>query len=67
MKIIENECVGCPPELGCMGSVCRYKNVPHYYCDWCKEEDIKLYDYNGWEICEECLLKEFDVIEGSGD
>lgn len=34
----ENECVGCPPEMGCMGNACPYRNVPVYYCDECGEE-----------------------------
>ena len=64
MKIIENECVSCG--LPCMGSACRYRNVPHYYCDFCDEEG-KLYEYDGQELCEECLLKQFSVVEGSED
>ena len=24
----EDECVGCPPERGCLGSVCPNRNVP---------------------------------------
>lgn len=60
----ENECVGCPPELGCLGSSCPYVDVPHYYCDFCKAEST-LYRYNGYEICEECLLKEFEIVEES--
>ena len=27
----ENECVGCPPERGCLGSSCPYMNVPRLY------------------------------------
>lgn len=34
----EDECVGCPPEMGCLGDGCRYRNVPHIYCDICGEE-----------------------------
>ena len=63
MITYEDECVGCPTELGCMGSACPYKNVPHLYCDKCEDEVEKLYKYGGQEICEDCLLKEFEVIE----
>ena len=51
MVKIENECVDCPPDLGCIGSACKYKNVPRYYCDICgknicdyipKKSDIKI-------------------------
>lgn len=64
MKKIENECVGCPPEMGCLGSSCPNVNVVHYYCDRCEDEDT-LYYYDGEEICGTCLLKEFEVVEGS--
>lgn len=65
MKRIENECVGCTSVgLYCMGDSCPNRNVTHYYCDYCDRER-KLYHYDGDEICEECLLKQFDVVEGS--
>ena len=62
MKVTENECVDCG--LPCFSS-CPYLNVTRYYCDKCGTEE-KLYNYNGEEICQECLLKEFEVVEGSG-
>ena len=34
----EDECVGCPPEMGCLGNSCRYKNVKHLYCDKCNAD-----------------------------
>ena len=61
---IENDCVGCPPEIGCFGSSCIYANMPHYYCDECGDE-AKLYKYDGLELCESCLLEKFLVVEGS--
>ncbi len=64
MKYYTNDCVGCG--LPCLGAACEYNKVEHFKCDYCKEEDIKLYEYEGYEICEECLLKEFNVVEGSG-
>lgn len=63
MITYEDECVGCPTELGCIGSACPNRNVPHLYCDKCKDDVEKLYKYDGQEICEECLLAEFEVIE----
>ena len=65
MKRMENECVGCR-DLGlhCLGSSCPNRNVVRYYCDRCDEE-ATLYNYYGEEICMYCLLKEFDVVEGS--
>ena len=65
MIYYENECVGCG--LPCKHDLCPYYKVKHFMCDSCKEEDVKLYEYNGLQICEECLLKEFDIVEGSDD
>ena len=63
MKYYTNECVDCG--LPCLSESCPHYNVEHFKCDYCKTEDIKLYDYYGDEICESCLLKEFDVVSGS--
>lgn len=64
MKKIENECVSCPPEMGCLGYSCPNRNVTRFYCDRCGEEET-LYHYDSEEICADCLLKEFDVVDGS--
>lgn len=67
MKKTENECVGCTDVgLYCIGSSCPNKNVVRYYCDYCGREE-KLYHYDNDEICEGCLLKQFDVVEGSDE
>lgn len=63
MRRYESGCVDC-------GFPCKYEACPNYKievfkCDFCKEEDVILYYYNGNEICAECLLKEFEVVEGS--
>ena len=63
MVTYENECVGCPPEIGCLGTACPNRNVKHLYCDKCGYEAEKLYKYDGEELCEECLLERFDTIE----
>ena len=62
MLIFENNCSGCHDDGYCISN-CPHKKVPHLYCDKCKEDVEKLYKYDGQEICEECLLKEFEVIE----
>lgn len=62
MRITENECVDCG--LPCQGIDCPYYRVTRFYCDECKCEET-LYDYDGEELCSECLLKKFNVIEGS--
>ena len=65
MRKIEDECVGCKSMgLPCLGNSCPNKNVIHYYCDHCGYEE-KLYHYDDEEICEGCLLKHFEVVDGS--
>ncbi|MCD8200494.1 MAG: hypothetical protein LUD47_00280 [Clostridia bacterium] len=52
----EDDCVGCPPEMGCMGNVCKYKHAPHYYCDVCGEEyqPEDLFMIDDKMVCEGC-------------
>ena len=56
----ENDCVGCPQ--GCID--CGRKRTPHYYCDKCGDE-ATLYEYGDKQLCADCLLKKFEVVEGS--
>ena len=56
----ENECVGCPPEIGCLGSVCPNRNVPHYYCDRCGEDVDAYFDIDGEMVCDDCA---HDMLE----
>lgn len=49
----EDQCVGCPPEMGCLGSSCPYSNVPVIYCDSCLEIPAK-YMINGEMLCKKC-------------
>lgn len=62
----EDECVGCPPEMGCLGSACRNRNVPHYYCDGedCGEEfhPSELYHFEDEMLCVDCLVKHFQKV-----
>ena len=61
----ENDCCDCATEnYPCIGNACSRRSVPHYYCDKCGAEE-KLYDYEGQDLCESCLLEEVPVIEGS--
>lgn len=64
LKRIENECVDCDPALGCLGDSCPYKNVPRFYCDKCGYEET-LYEYDGEELCLECIAKRLPIVEGS--
>ena len=66
MKRIEDECVACSSiGLPCYGSTCPNRNVVRFYCDKCKEESYPLYHYDGEELCIDCLLKNFEIVEGS--
>lgn len=62
MKRYENECVGCPPERGCLGSVCPNRNVLRIYCDICGDEID--YDDPEWDpekeyhVCDDCKKEE---------
>ena len=60
MVCYENECVGCPPERGCLGDACPNRNVPRYYCDKCGDEcwPEELYSYDDEMWCRDCLTEE---------
>lgn len=58
----ENECVGCPKEMGCLGVACRYMNVPYYSCDQCGDEG-DIYEYEGQHYCADCLLSLFEKVQ----
>lgn len=55
MITFTNECVGCPPEMGCLGSSCPNRHMKHYICDICKCEVEDLYDFEGEELCLDCI------------
>ena len=57
----ENECVGCPKEMGCLGSGCPYTHVPHLYCDKCDAEVETLYNTEEGQLCEDCTA---NCVEG---
>lgn len=61
MVITENECVDC--QLPCIYEGCPYFAVTRYYCDNCKEEE-PLYEYDGYELCIECIKKELRFVGG---
>lgn len=62
MKKIENECVDC--DLPCLGNSCPKRKVPHFYCDKCGDETT-LYEFDGEELCIDCIEKRLDKVEGS--
>lgn len=56
----ENDCVDCG--IACSQS-CRLKSVPHFYCDNCKDEADELYEFDGYQLCPECVLKGLKKVE----
>ena len=56
MEKVFDECVGCC-DLGlhCIGPTCPNRNVTRWFCDKCGEELDAIYDYDGQELCEDCL------------
>lgn len=59
----ENNCVGCPPEIFCLGSTCPMRHVLHTYCDSCGIEidpDYAIKD-GEMEYCDECA-EELELI-----
>lgn len=65
MVKIENQCVGCSPEIGCFGEICPNRKVKIYECDKCHEEvDAgELFHWNGYELCIDCIKEELDIVE----
>lgn len=57
----EDNCVGCPTEMGCLGKSCPYMNVPVRYCDVCG--DYAKYNLdNESDICANCARKMLQKI-----
>ena len=62
MKITSSECQDCGQP--CLRKSCRYYEVTRYYCDKCMSEEV-LYDWDGMELCLDCIKKELDIVDGS--
>lgn len=58
MKYYVNECVGCPPEMGCLGSACPNKHIPYYKCDICGEDELTEESMYNEDICNACANDE---------
>lgn len=56
MRKYENQCVGCPEGMGCIGSSCPYVNVAIDCCDECGSENAE-YRIDGDDLCEDCAKK----------
>lgn len=60
MRKVENDCVDCG--LPCLGHLCPYQNVVHYYCDKCGAEE-QLYYFGDQELCADCVLESLEKVE----
>lgn len=62
----ENECVGCPSDMGCLGNSCIYKSVKRLYCDKCGNEIDADEEYFGFTAedmyCENCFIEELTTM-----
>ena len=59
----ESECVGCSTIFhNCMGSACPYNSVPHFYCDECGDDVEELYEFDGEELCIDCIKGRLDKV-----
>ena len=56
---IENDCVDCG--LPCLGDSCPHRNVPHYYCDECKDE-TDIYEFDEKELCLSCIERKLKKV-----
>lgn len=59
---IENECVGCPPDLGCIGNSCHYLHVRRFYCDKCNCEEEELFWFEDEQLCVDCILEQLEKV-----
>lgn len=59
-----HNCCGCAaPGYPCLGDSCPKRHEKTLICDKCKSEVDRLYEYEDMQLCEDCLLKEFTMIE----
>ena len=61
MTRTENDCVGCPDGMLCLGTSCPYRNVVHHYCDECGDDVPMVYKLDGEELCKECLAEKLGM------
>lgn len=61
MVITKNECVSCG--FPCMHDACPNYRVTRYYCDRCKQSVDELREYEGEQLCDDCILDNYEIIE----
>ena len=59
----ESECVGCNSIFhNCMGTMCPHFSVPVFYCDECGEEAEELYEFDGEQLCINCIKDRLEKV-----
>lgn len=62
MRKFQHECCDCATgTYPCLGNSCPFGSI-HFYCDECGEED-ELYEYNGRELCADCILSKLNRVD----
>ena len=61
MIVIGSECVDC--DLPCIFSACPYYKVVYYVCDKCGETVDDLYNFDGEQLCSDCVLEQLEKVE----
>ena len=60
----KGNCVGCPPYMGCLGSMCPMCYETVMICDECGQEVDGLYrDEDNVDWCDECRDKQYTRID----
>lgn len=59
----ENACVDC--QIPCESQCCPYAAETHSMCDRCGNEDICLFWYEGEQVCGDCILSDYEIVEGT--
>lgn len=58
----QDNCVGPCPQ-GCMGAGCPKRHEAVLICDRCENEFEDLYDFDGEQLCKDCLLEVVPKVE----
>ena len=56
--VYEDDCVGCDYCINC-----GKKHAKYYICDECKEYVDDLYEYDGEELCIDCVKERLPRVE----
>lgn len=57
----ESGCVSCG--LPCLGRACPHYEEITLVCDKCGHSVDDLYEYDGGQVCEECLINNFTKVD----